>query len=631
MKTKHIILSLLAAASLSGCDKFLDREPDKSLTHEDVFRTKVEAERYLGNVYSFMPVYTYPGGWNNAGDGWPEISFATSDEAKLSYVRDYNIINNGAMNPANIPYNRYNRYYQGIREANIFIANIDQCKELVDSGVADQYRDEARFCRAYYYYMLMRQFGPVVLMYDEIIPESFKYTLPRNTWDECVEYVVGELELLGNPGTSFLLRDTGTGDKGRATLGAAMGLKAIVLLYSASPLFNPVDPANYIYKDVKNQDGTPLFPTRYDERKWERAAIAAEDVILSGLYALNAKITLSPSLGKDPAYYTRWNRDIIWGRNRGAATWAQNSMPRHFRPGWSWGGVGINQSMVDAYPMANGRYPIRLDGEKYRLVNGVPVPNIDDSSGYTEEGFTSGWSHPIDGQQVETPNMYIGREPRFYMNTLWSGQKVTWTAGDPKTTEYYYTGADGPGLSQDYSTTGYGNRKMTTRDFNINTSAGSYDMTWPYIRFAEILLVYAEARNECAPGDPLIVDRLNMVRDRWGVPGVDDAYPEINFSSPSSKEAMRELVKRERRVELYAEAGQRYFDVRRWMDAEDTLLDIYGMNVFAMNHNPVPTGQEYFWQRTLIERRTFEPKFYLYPFAQTEISYNTALVQNYGY
>lgn len=632
MKVKNIILLFFAAALLCGCDSFLDRQPDKALNFKDVFKTKIEAEYYLNNVYGFMPNYYYPSGYNSAADGWPQLTFSTADEAKLSYNRDYNIVNNGAMNPSNIPYNRYNFFYQGIREANIFIANIDQCEELVNANLTDQYKDEARFCRAFYYYMLLRQWGPVSLVYDEIIPESNEYNMPRNTWDDCVNYVVGELTKLSNPATSFLLRNPGTSDKGRATQGAAMGLKAMLLLYSASPLFNPINPSTYIYKDIKNHDGTKLFPTAYDAQKWEKAALAAEEVIMSSVYSLNSKITLSSGFsGRDPVYYTRWNPEVIWGRNRSIGGWIQNCMPRSFRSGYSYGGVGVSINMVDAYPMANGRYPIKLDGAKYRRVNGVLTPNIDELSGYRESGFTEDWSHPIDGAQTSTPNMCIDRDARFYVNTFWSGQKVTYSTGN-KTTQYYYNGGDGPGLSHDYCPTGFGNRKLLVRDFNINSSSGSgYDVTWPLLRLSEIYLIYAEAMNEFDPGNSLILQRLNAIRARWGTPGLDKAYPEIDFASPASQPLVRELIKRERQVELYAESGQRYFDIRRWMDYENMILDIYGMNVFATSDSPIESSDEYFWRRTLIESRPMNRKFYLYPMAQTEMSNNKGLVQNYGY
>jgi hypothetical protein len=518
------------------------------------------------------------------------------------------------------------------------MSNVDRCDPLEDWEKL-RYKNEARFCRAFYYFCMMRQWGPIIIVnsltdHDDFsqVPVQDTYDKPRNTWDECVKYVLEELDILID---NKLLPDAYTtdSDKGRATLGAAMGVKAMLLLYNASPLFNPVDPTTYIYRGVKNLDGTNLFPTAYDEGKWEDAADAAYDVIASNLYSLMPE-TVNSSTSYDKIYFDRWNNEIIWGYNRGATGgWGQSSLPRGISPS-SWGGFGVTQNAVDAYAMkGTGRYPLRLDGEKYRRANGVFVPNLDASSGYTEDGFTEGWVHPIDGAQETTYNMYIGRDPRFYMNVIWGGQSLKFTSTpEMKHVAYYYNSISGPGLSHDYSPTGYSNRKATRRDVNINSTVGNYDITWPYLRYANILLMYAEALNEYDPGNPDILSSVNQIRTRWDMPGLDKAYPEIDFTSTGSKARVRELIKRERQVELYAEFGARYFDVRRWMDAETMLHDTYGMNVFANGDEPTgnPDGTNY-WQRTMSERRVFSPKNYLYPFSQSDINNNPSLVQNYGY
>jgi hypothetical protein len=467
--------------------------------------------------------------------------------------------------------------------------------------------------------LLLRQYGPVILVGDRIMPhENATYNVSRNTWDECVSYVEQELSELA----SLLPATQETQWGGKPTSGAALAVKAQLLLYSASPLFNPRPDEEYIYKDVANLDGTKLFPQEYDPTKWQKAAAAAREVINTGKYSLMAY----GNVKSEELYHKFWNdnTEMIWGRNVGiTAPWVQSVMPRQTRPGSTWGGAGLTQNHIDAYGMAgSGRYPITDYTAK-----GEPI--IDPSSGYSEDGFQT-FRSPIDAVDAETYRMYIGRDPRFYRDVVWAGMPLKNSNANVMTVEFYYGSGSGPGLSHDYASAGYLVRKFTRADNNPQDSQwGDNNVVWPYLRYAELLLMYAEALNEYDPGNPDILTYVDMVRSRSGVgmPSLEEAYPELNLASPAAQSDMREMIKRERRVELSFEAGQRYFDIRRWLDVENTLYDAWGMNVFALSQDPMGG----FWQRTLIEKRVFSEKNYLFPFPQTEINFNNQMVQNYGW
>lgn len=605
------ILVLLACPLfvLTGCESYLDRQADDALNLQAVFSKRNTTEQYLYHVLSFMPVCWNPAGHDSEyGEAW----WPASDEGMFSYNRSYRNINNGSMNPANVAYDRWNRYYEGIREANIFLANVGACTELTSREILI-YQSEARFCRAYYYYMLMRQYGPVIIVGNEVLPhENVVYNVARNTWDECVSYVENELSQLAS-----LLPPVPESDKfyGKPTSGAATAVKAQLLLLNASPLFNPREGEDYIYKNVKNPDGRNLFPRAYDADKWRKAAEAAREIINSGTYSLVTSGSVYDNLRN--VFYERWNDEIIWGRSADiTASWIYGSTPRQFN---GYGGHGLTQNHIDAYGMAStGRYPITGYNEQ-----GEPV--IDVTSGYQEGSFVEA-SHPVDNVSYEMNRMYVGRDPRFYMNVIWPAMKMTFSnsPSTAKVVEFYYNSGSGPGKSHDYAAAGYVNRKITRKDNNPpDRSWGTNQVTWSYIRLAEIYLMYAEALNEYDPGNADILTYFNAVRSRAGMPNIETAYPGI----AGDQVLMREMIKRERQVELAMEHGQRYFDIRRWMDAESLETTIYGMNVFALNQNP-SSG---FWKRSVIEKRVFEKKNYLYPISQNELNRNSLIVQNFGW
>lgn len=612
MKTlKKIAILFCATCMLSACDSYLDKQEDEAMTFDKIWMKRATTEKYLNNVWGFMP----------RSDDWEDgiAWIGASDEASLIFARDFRKINFGTWSPADVPYSSklWPQFYQGIREATVFIQNVDRVTaEDVLPDEKEQWKAEARFARAYYYFLLLRTYGPVILLDEELVDfnqSTENLYRQRNTYEECATYI--EKELLEC--VKVLPLEQETVFYGKPTQGACLALIGRLKLYNARPLFN----GNKLYANVLNAEGKPIFPTSYDANKWKEAADANKKVIDLKLYSLYKDPSGDPAKSYQGVFIANWNEELIFARYMTGYDLRVLLTPSVVG-GTAYGGIGPTQQQVDAYAMANGKYPI-----KGYASDGSPV--IDATSGYTEDGF-SDFAHPIDqvkgaSKKKNTFNMYVNREPRFYVSVLWSGADWVYTAGN-KEPVFAFNGNSGPGPRHDYPKSGYMCRKFI--DPAQNSNGGQWGtLTLPEIRLAEVYLNYVEALNECEPANPDVLIYLNKVRERAGVPDIEVVYPEAK----NNQTLMRELIRKERRVELSFESI-RYFDTRTWMIAEQTDGGVMvGMNIMA----PVTDGPNKtpaaFWKRTELEVRVFEPKHYLFPMHQKEMERNKKLTQNYGW
>ena len=616
---KKIIYIVLAACAvgLAACDSFLDQQPiDKQTTAKDIFSKKASTDQYLYGLFRFIPQY-----WTiSANEGWGPLS----DEAEVSFNHDVRKVHQGAFSPSAPYYKKWGPYYKGITATNYFLANVHMCKELTDAEMT-QYIAQARFCRAYYYFLLIRNYGPVVLMGDRMLGPEDDGLIGRNTLEECVNYVCSELFEV----SKVIDEEQIPNYMGRATKGAALALRARMMLYAASPLFNPVGKS--IYEGWKsNTTGENLMPTAYSKKKWEDAAAAAKLVIdmpqysLVEVYGDDGK--LDPYRSLYNVYTTQWNDEIIFGRIFNDAAWYKRITPRAMKD--CWGGYNPTQKQVDAFAMNTGVYPIR----SYRNApaNGdSDEPVIEPGSGYSETGYTANYEHPFDKVTADTYNMYVNREPRFYINITWNHMKLPYavvgtTVASTKEIQFYYNGNSG-GPSGDRSVSGYSVRKMYNNSNNSDQGLWIMPMVWPMIRLAEVYLNYTEALIEAGDlTNPDLLTYWNKVRARAGVPNIEEVYPGIE----SDQTLLREMIRRERQVELAYE-NHRYFDTRRWMIAEETNNGyVYGMDVSVTKDTPI--GNSAFWKRTPVKdygARVFPKANYLHPIEQWELDRDPVLEQ----
>ena len=601
MKLKHIsILLLTLSFTLGSCKKFLDQVPDDRLTLEETFRNRSTAEKYLANIYSFIPrEWTQRWVGNSNSGPWT----GASDEAEYLWgFVESNPMNIGSWDAGSGFTKAFWRdYYRGIRSATIFIENIDQVNIDINEEQKKRYKAEARALRAMYYFYLTRIYGPVVMLGDAIIPvdaPAEQVNLARSSMDECVEFIVSELETAA---VDLPVRATNDNNIARLTKGVALSFKARALLQAASPLYN----GNTDYAALKNADGKQLINQTYDENKWKRAADAYKafiDEFVPGVYQLYRKNdgngNFSPFLSVRDVILEPWNSEAIFSRTEDENARGYEVTPYH--DGFSSevrgsGGLGATQAIVDAYFMANGR------------------TITDPQSGYEETG-TSQFQAPDDDQQREVFNQWVNREPRFYANITYDNRKWLNTNSGTVVTRIYYRGNSGKGISNDFSPTGYIVRKgAKTSDWRAGLGVQVQ------YRLANLFLDYIEALNEYNPEHPDILLYLNMIRERAGIP----KYGDNGLELPTGKDAMRQAIRRERQVELSFE-NVRYFDTRRWKIAEVTDNGpAMALNIDA----PLPD----FYNKKAFETRVFNKRHYFFPIPEEDVNNNPLLVQNTGW
>jgi hypothetical protein len=632
---KMCVWSFLAAAMfLSSCESFLDRQEDEKLTFDKIWESRTTTRQYWLSAMSFLPNFN----GTFVGDADPYLG--ASDECSIAYDRGYRSINFGTWNASSVPYYRMATYYNGIRECNIFMQNVYRCSDpLATREMLDEWYWQARFARAYYYFLLMQDYGPVFLLGDDLVDFTLsteELYRPRNTWDQCVDYVVSELTECADNNAIPTQQQLQPINYGYATKGVCKAVISRLTLYSARDLFN----GNTMYSSVRNPaapnfpelSGQQLFPATYDANKWLIAAEAAKAVLDLGHYELYRA-------GNGNAYEdyygvtkVNWNSELIWtDRYNNRYYWGIGTVPTG-QPTNAYGAVGPTQQQVDAYAMKNGRYPITgYDA------SGSPV--VDPASGYNKdtELTKSSWSYPSSGwsnhanSTISAPNMYKDREPRFYICVFFSGLK--WLYGSSSTsiaTTSFGKGGNG-NQTHDYAKSGYLCNRFY--DHKANNMGDWGNITFPIFRLAETYLNFIEAVLECKkrgvslPGgyEALAMSKWDDLRDRAGLDPITTVYPTATTAE------LIELCRRERRVELAMER-HRYFDTRTWKIAEQTDGGImWGMNVNATNSADKTVTPDEFWQRTVLETRVFNPNHYLYPFSQRELDRNKLLTQNFGW
>ncbi|GAB3903985.1 RagB/SusD family nutrient uptake outer membrane protein [Mucilaginibacter boryungensis] len=608
-KTQVVVVFLAAVTILpTSCKKgYFDQAPKDIQTIDMVFSTKLEAENWLSGVYNRLP------------DVWADGSVTGRGLAELSDELEEttpSIIASGTINGQN-SINVYTSYYQAIRLANIFMANINNPQSNIlnepnGQDLIKQYTGEARFLRAYYYWMLIKLYGPVVLVGDKIAGTDDDFQLPRNSWSECINYIVSEMNAAKDlVPEKHLNPSTGTEDltqTGRIDKLIVESVLSQVLLYDASPLFN----GNPYYANFKNPDGKVLMNLTYDATKWGKAATAAKVAIDHAI--ANGK-KLYKETNADPftaavnscrnLFLTGWADEGIWLRTvTGYAAWELDAAPRAANGTATNAVLSLPQEMID----------------KYRMINGKQIEET--GSTYVESGFTA--TAKTGYYVAGTSNMYVNREPRFYANVTFNGSNIPFVPRTGLTkVEFWPAGnsGNGNGSQSMYPKTGYLVRKNTNVNRNLSTNAGNIVRPAMYIRLGELYLNYAEALNESAPGSVDILTYLNAIRVRAGIPALTGSFDQAT---------MRSLIQRERCIELAYE-GHRFFDLRRWKIATTPEGrqggDFFGMNVFTGTGLSDPA----FYVRTRTSTRVWNDRYYLLPLPQSEVQKNRNMVQTFGY
>lgn len=655
---KKILLYILAPLAtmwtLGGCADYLD--VDKyfydQLSIDSAFSKKVYVDGWLSNA--FEPIQYIV---ESEGDRrW------ISDDIVNIAGKDYQNGNYSSSTNNSDSENLLYKAYEAVRKASTFINNVDRCGELTQTEIADM-KGQMRFIRAYGYWSLIRHFGPVPLIPEEGLDVSLSYeelSLPRAPLDDIINFIDEDLRIAARS-----LPTTRTvNNMGRPTRGAALALRARVLLWAASPLMN----GNTDLFNVKDNSGNQLVPQEYDESKWARAAAAAKEVINLDQYEL---YTIEPD--KDTPDYERppynaeysdkkfpdgWadvdpylsyksifdgtiigskNPELIFTRTQQGGSqidyWVQHSMPATLSGS---NDIGVSQKQVDAYSMDDGQTISEAKATGY----------------YKEDGFTTSANALNEGGAPFLPAnvswQYAHREPRFYASIAYCGN--VWVCSSANESKYrnqqifYYRDLnDGKqGFKENCPLTGIGFKKFVNDEDAFTSGGYRIDKTENTIRYAEILCIYAEALNELTAGQSYTFETYNgesitvqrdasemrsamkPIRMRAGVPDYsDDTY--------NNQDLFRTALKRERQIEFVGENCMRYYDLRRWKDAMlEENQPLMGCNI---NISDDETRVQEFYKPTVVASmpKVFVQKMYLWPFPTKELKRNVNLTQNPGW
>ena len=647
---KSSILALTLSFGLVGCD-FFEEMPGVQLDLDDTFANYSKTEQFLNNIYSYAADdNTGERFYTSYADRYGGIWMAGSIEANWSWDWHNSHKWNLSQTSPSSDYVTfwYDHFYQGINKASIFIQRVDGNPELSETE-KKVWKAQARGMRALYYFHLFRLYGPIVILGEEPVDtgaELSSLLRARNTVDECVKFMTEEFDAAAK---DLPARYTGV-NYGRIDAGACKAYKAKILLYAASPFYN----GNTDLASVKNTDGTNLFPQEEDASKWETAKAAFEDFFNE--YGANYALHEVYTGGKyDPYESYRQvttgceltSKENIFIREvwHGELNYAVTPYHNGYRNGYGIDGglgLGTSQEMVDLFFTDKG---LRINDDPDYKDYGL---NTTPSAKYY------GWDEDYNDPVVPTRNYFkqntnltlkqwANREPRFYVCVTYNGS--TWlntetTAGEV-TTELYYNGNSGNAVaSHDCPYTGYGMRK-TARS---SKEAGRDNHFSCNLRLAEMYLGYAETLSATGDFDGAM-EYVNKVRARAGIPeygeGKDgNGYDRISY--PKNRTDVDNRIRRERMVELCFESA-RFFDVRRWKIANGE-SDVNGQGdgwVYPTYHTGGEGGDLHgldyrsdppqFFQKVVMQTRTFEPRHYLMPIPDAEVRRNPLMVQNYDW
>jgi hypothetical protein len=562
---------------LSGCKKngFLDQTVTTSLTEASTFSDSTNSMDFLNNIYANIGFSADPKRFN--GGSYAAGLDASSDEAEgptASSTNGFIEFATGSVNPTVIPDDAWNIPYTNIRSVNQFLQHLPVIP--FTNSLKLETKAEARFLRAWYYAIMLQHYGGVPLIGDTVYAATDNMNIKRNSFRQCVNYITSECD-----SAAAYLPSAQTGSMyGRASKGACLALKARVLLFAASPLFNGggANPGN-----ADGLDSIVAYPDK-DPNRWKLAADAASAVIALNAYQLyvdSTSVAGAPGYGFQELFIQRYNTEYILPRMMDANKYLEGLWDVPSRGGS--GGPKPYQEIVDAFPMSNGK------------------PITDPTSGY------------------DSTNPYLNRDPRFGYSIIHdSTLRTTFGANQPTPVALYWNTSVTPAVAAsgdavyEGTSTGYYIFKMLDPGIIQNGVSGS-SRCLPLMRYAEVLLNFAEATNEFSGPTIDVYHALEAIRQRAGL-------RPYQLAVGLTQDQMRDEIRNERRIELAYE-GFRFFDVRRWMIAAQTdNLEMHGMEV--------DRGSSVTYKEFNVRKHNFTTAMYLWPIPLKEIAKSTNLLQN---
>lgn len=611
METKKSYISILAFSFLllSGCNKILDKTPVDKFSDAVLWTDVNLADKNLMSLYT-NALY--------GGFGYMPIASLTDESHDTHEFGSQNYLL-GNINPSNtsplgdwgFQYLRWDVLYSNIQSVNIFLANIDkvpsaypQAEQVGIKALTDRMKGEAMFIRAYIYDDLARNYGGVIINTVPYELGADFSNLSRSSFKETVDFIAGDCDA-----AAALLGTKADMEMGRANKEAALALKSRILLFAASDL-TADGTAQSDLVGYQSPDRTALWTAAKNAAK---AVIDMNTVSLANFGAPDQAAVSSNFFNFFKATDLSSN-EVIWGKMFMKDVGALNQMNliNGVNGMVMYGCNAPTGNLVDSFQMA--------DGSKFLdhfMVDGDGLyKNV--SSKYLHE------------------NMYYDREPRFYATILYDSvpwqkrfadladrdplgiydrrTRITISGGLEVSKVYGIDTRQGPIDKEDGTFTGYVFKKYQDEKV-YGTEQNNNDNAWIEMRYAEIILNYAEACLELGETGEA-TDYINLIRNRAGLP---------NFTGD-----IQEALRYERQIEFVFE-NIRWYDIRRWKILDKALTKASGVDIIETNNLDLGTRTTT-WRQIFVQTRgPISNKMYWFPIPIDEIYRATQLEQNPGY
>ncbi|TKG94994.1 RagB/SusD family nutrient uptake outer membrane protein [Puteibacter caeruleilacunae] len=624
---KHIYkitLALIVLVGFTRCD-YLDVVPDNVATVDYAFRDRIGVEKYLFTCYNYLPkhsdAYSNPAimGGDEIWMYYP-VTVYYGNTTTLKLARGFQNVNDPLVNYWDGRQSGRSMF-QAVRDCNIFLERVFEAGDL-DPYERDRMISEVKVLKAYFLFWMMRMYGPIPIMKENlpVTSTSEEVRIEQQSISEVVTYAVSLIdEAIEN--LPSRIQDKAS-ELGRLTKPAALSIKAKILLTAASPLFN----------GNRDFSSYPGFKAK-DESLWGQAAEACKQAIDAceeaghRLYTFTDFKPITDStrvkMSIRNSVCDKWNDELIWGNSGGGiAAFIQNMAHPHLDP------TTVKNQVIKTFLAP----PLRM-AEQFYTQHGVPIS--EDKTWDYDNRYQLRTAQTDDRYYIKegykTAALHFDREPRFYANLgfdggRWYGQgklsdEEAWTFKNKK-------GQTGARVSAGlYTVTGYTVKKLVHYENTVTeNSYNRNNYPFPIIRLADVYLMYAEALNEANGPSDEVYTYLDKVRERAGLNGVVESWDQYsnNPEKAKSQEGLREIIHQERLIEMAFE-GQRFWDVRRWEEAEDLMNEpIQGWDITG------ETPEDYYSVRTLFVPE-FTRKEYFWPIKETNLIVNSKLKQNPGW
>lgn len=578
-----VIVTSIMSLTIVSCEDmmgdFLEKAPGVDVTEDTIFSSRSQVEMFLASIYEY-------GVHSNLGLGSPDngapaiansagtIDAGATDEAEAcANWYDPQKWNNASVSPDNTDDPRFSHRFTAIRKVTVMLDRVDEVPDITKE-YANQLKAESKFIRALNYFEMFKRYGGVPIIDHRLqLDENLK--IPRSSVEDVVNFIVKDCD---EAIPDLPINQLGA-LRGRATRGAALALKARTLLYAASDLFNTDRP----YLDFGTNNKLICYGNK-DKERWKLAADAAKKVLD---WAKEANCYLITDQGIDGNYRYSWqtydNSEIIF---------AEKSSDAMGKYTWPWSAI----SPPTVYPGNAGQ-------------SGVTV-TLNLVSKYEDRlGNKVDWNGGNDLQAKMASLDY-----RFSQTVV--GNLMRWNSEFPKL-QLWQDSGNGPGADANTCYGGFWLHKLYPEEISESVwkkvpNSTLYQLNEAYLNYAEALNEYNEGPTQEA------YDAINTIRKRSGQPDWPTGLGHLEF---------RTKVRNERAIEL-AFDGHRFYDIRRWMIAEEEGVMQGGM--LGIKIYQIPESTEYRYEPYVFETRSFSRRMYLHPFGTGEIN-KGYLIQNPGY